>query len=150
MHRYCRLAGNLSALTDSQWSTESHPTVSARYCSNHVRVCCECELFQCGFPGSGQESVGHRAGIKQQNNGELPPLNLLMGSQWLPWLPPNYQPLDSLTSLHQAGSGATSVILQSLSSAAVHAASPGSQQMSLPVKKQTNNKLNSPSCRPKL
>lgn len=30
--------------------------------------------------------MGHRAGIKQQNNGELPPLNLLMGSQWLPWL----------------------------------------------------------------
>lgn len=47
--------------------------------------------------------VGHRAGIKQQNNGEFPPLNLLMGSQWLPWLRPNYQPLDSLTSLHQAG-----------------------------------------------
>ena len=47
--------------------------------------------------------MGHRAGIKQQNNGELPLLNLLMGSQWLPWLPQNYQPLDSLTSLHQPG-----------------------------------------------
>lgn len=30
------------------------------------------------------KSVGHRAGIKQQNNGVLPLLNLLMGSQWLP------------------------------------------------------------------
>lgn len=45
------------------------------------------------------KSVGHRAGIKQQNNGELPLLNLLMGSQWLPRLPKNYQPLDSLTSV---------------------------------------------------
>lgn len=123
MHHYCRLAGNLSTLTGSQWPTESHTTVNCLYCSSLLHVDCVYELCECvcvcshahvivfyppsssltGFPGSGQETVGHRAGIKQRNNGEFPPLNLLMGSQWLPWLLPNYQPLDSLTSLHQPG-----------------------------------------------
>lgn len=45
---YCRLAGNLSALTDSRWSAESHPTVSAQYDSSSASgpcVSCECALM---------------------------------------------------------------------------------------------------------
>lgn len=80
-----------------------------------VRVCVWCVSRTCDHPLSpliitnrvsqapASKSVGHRAGIKQQNNGELPLLNLLMGSQWLPRLPKNYQPLDSLTSLLPPG-----------------------------------------------
>lgn len=67
------------------------------------------------------KSVGHRAGIKQQNNGALPLLNLLMGSQWLPWLPKNYQPLDSLTSLLPPGRVCVYVSVGGLSGAAAEA-----------------------------
>lgn len=117
---YCRLAGNLSALTDSQRPTESHTTVNCLYCSSLPYVDCVYELCKCVcmYPCTCDRLLSPliitsrvsqalarrvRVGIKQQNNGELPPLNLLMGFQWLPWLLPNYQPLDSLTSLHQLG-----------------------------------------------
>lgn len=67
------------------------------------------------------KSVGHRAGIKQQNNGVLPLLNLLMGSQWLPRPPKNYQPLDSLTSLLPPGHVCVYVSVGGLCGAAAEA-----------------------------
>lgn len=118
---YCCLAGKPLRPHGRLRSTETHLTVIAPH--NHsynrravcARVCVECVSRTCDHPLSpviitnrvsqapASKSVGHRAGIKQQNNGELPLLNLLMGSQWLPRLPKNYQPLDSLTSLLPPG-----------------------------------------------
>lgn len=66
--RYCRLAGNPSALTDSQRSSESRPTVSAPCGSSLVYMCvCVWSSFTppssslTGFPRLWPEEYGSQA-----------------------------------------------------------------------------------------